>query len=114
MMSSRPPSILSARKRALAVALFFLSGASGLVYQVIWVRQFGKVFGNTLHSAALVTSIFLGGLGVGALVAGRWIDRGGRGDPARALRAYAACELAIAARATAGPPVTTSKLIPRC
>ena len=73
--------------------LFFLSGASGLVYQVAWVRQFGLIFGNTVHSAALVTSVFMGGLGIGAWAAGRWADRR-RSD---ALRAYGLVELGIAA-----------------
>ena len=31
--------------------LFFCSGVSGLIYQVVWVRSFGNVFGNTIHSA---------------------------------------------------------------
>src|SRR4029079_8341277 len=68
-------SVPPVRTRAIAVALFSLSGGSRLAYHVVWVRQFGRVFGNTLHSAALVTAVFVGGLGVGALVAGRWADR---------------------------------------
>ena len=28
--------------------LFFLSGISGLIYQVVWVRQFGHIYGNTV------------------------------------------------------------------
>jgi len=75
--------------------LFFLSGASGLVYQVAWVRQFGTVLGNTVHSAALVTSVFMGGLGVGAWAAGAWVDR----RRESALRAYGFVELGIAALA---------------
>ena len=27
--------------------LFFCSGISGLIYQVVWIREFGNVFGNT-------------------------------------------------------------------
>ena len=49
-------------------ALFFLSGVSGLLYQVVWVREFGNVFGNTVHSAATVTAVFLCGLGIGSLL----------------------------------------------
>ena len=33
--------------------LFFLSGLSGLIYQVVWVRMFGNVFGNTIYSASI-------------------------------------------------------------
>ena len=42
--------------------LFLLSGASGLIYQVIWVREFGNVFGNTIYSASLVVAVFMRGL----------------------------------------------------
>ncbi|MFT3770939.1 MAG: tetratricopeptide repeat protein [Minicystis sp.] len=76
-------------------ALFFLSGISGLVYQVVWVRQFGNLFGNTVHSAALVTAVFMCGLGVGSYLAGVWADRqAGRGAPAL-LAAYGWSEVAI-------------------
>ena len=29
-------------------AAVWASGASGLIYQVVWVREFGNVFGNTI------------------------------------------------------------------
>ena len=87
---------------ALAIyAVFFLSGISGLVYQVVWVRVFGNVFGNNVYSAALVTAVFMCGLGLGSWWIGRWVDRRYRGDARVPLRAYAACELAIAALALA-------------
>ena len=35
----------------MVLLLFFLSGISGLIYQVAWVRLFGNVFGNTVYSA---------------------------------------------------------------
>jgi spermidine synthase len=78
-------------------ALFFVSGACGLVYEVVWVRQLGNVFGNTVYSAALVTAVFMGGLGLGSYGAGDWIDRRLRRDPAAPLRAYGVAELTIAA-----------------
>ena len=31
--------------------LFFGSGASALIYEVVWVRVFANVFGNTIYSA---------------------------------------------------------------
>ncbi len=76
------------------LALFTASGASGLIYQVVWVRSFGNVFGNSIHSAAVVTAIFMLGLGLGSLVAGRWADR--RADLAAPLRMYGVAEAAIA------------------
>ncbi|MDE0886243.1 MAG: hypothetical protein OSB70_12005 [Myxococcota bacterium] len=80
-------------------AVFFLSGLSGLIYQVIWVRQFGLVFGNTLQSASLVSAIFLFGLGVGGWGAGILADRLNPKDQQAGLRLYSLCEAAIGALA---------------
>jgi len=77
--------------------LFFLSGISGLIYQVVWVRVFGNVFGNTVYSASVVVAVFMLGLGAGSYVAGRWADRRYAADPAAPLQAYGYFELAIAA-----------------
>src|SRR4051794_15682943 len=79
--------------------LFFASGISGLIYQVLWVRQFGAVFGNTVYSASLVTTVFMLGLGVGSAVLGRAADRRFAADPRWPLRAYGLSELGIAALA---------------
>src|SRR5688572_4594615 len=77
-------------------AIFFLSGISGLIYQVVWVRCFGRIFGNTVYSAALVIAVFMAGLGAGSYLFGVWIDRRAAQRPERALVAYAWAELAIA------------------
>jgi spermidine synthase len=81
---------------AFLYAFFFCSGVSGLIYQVVWVREFGNVFGATIHTASLVIAIFMLGLGCGSFVVGRWSDRRYRQDPESPLRAYALFELAIA------------------
>ena len=75
------------------IGLFFLSGITGLIYQVTWVRGFGRVFGNTLHSASIVTAVFMLGLGIGGYVVGRWIDR--KANPHLPLRVYAYFEIFI-------------------
>lgn len=76
--------------------LFGLSGAAGLIYQVVWVRELGIYFGSSVQAAALVTALFMLGLGVGSRVAGNWADRWFADRPAWPLRAYAASELSIA------------------
>ncbi len=81
--------------------MFFASGASGLVLEVVWVRGFGLVLGNTIWSAALVTAAYMAGLGAGAWLGGALADRVHRGDPRSPLVLYAWCELAIAAAALA-------------
>lgn len=73
--------------------LFTLSGVSGLIYQVLWVRVFGNQFGNSIHSASVVTATFMLGLGLGSFLAGRWVDR--VADPRRPLQAYGWVEVAI-------------------
>jgi spermidine synthase len=75
--------------------LFFLSGSSGLIYQVIWVRVFGNVFGNTIYSASLVVAVFMLGLGVGSWIFGSWSDRRYVAQPNSLLRAYGHIELVI-------------------
>jgi len=79
--------------------IFFLSGISGLVYQVVWVRWFGRLFGNSVHSASLVVAVFMLGLGVGSYLAGRWIDGRDRRGDGYPVRIYAYAELGIAALA---------------
>jgi spermidine synthase len=80
---------------SILLAAFFLSGAAGLIYQITWVRQFGNVFGNTIHSASIVVAVFMLGLGVGSYLAGVWADRQA-GGPGRLVRAYAWAEIALA------------------
>ncbi len=55
--------------------LFFLSGAAGLVYQVVWSRVLHEIFGVTVYATTAVLATFLGGLALGALVLGRFADR---------------------------------------
>jgi len=73
--------------------LFFFSGASALIYEVVWVRDFANVFGNTIYSASIVTAVFMLGLGIGGYAAGIWADRGYARR--NLLLIFAAFELAI-------------------
>ncbi|HLB02536.1 MAG TPA: fused MFS/spermidine synthase [Nitrospiria bacterium] len=54
---------------------FFLSGASGLIYEVIWLRMLVLVFGSTTLAVSTVLAAFMGGLALGSLWFGRIIDR---------------------------------------
>ena len=74
---------------------FFCSGLSGLIYQVVWVRVFGNVFGNTIYSTSLVVAVFMLGLGVGSYLVGRWADRRYAARPESLLSAYGYIELLI-------------------
>ena len=70
----------------------FISGASALVYQLIWVRLLGLVFGVSSFAVATVVAVFLLGLGLGSYFFGRWSERAS--DP---MRIYLFVELGIAA-----------------
>jgi len=71
-------------------ALFILSGISGIVYEIIWVRSFGLVFGNTIFASSTVLSVFMTGLALGSWLLGKQIDR-----RKNALVIYAFLELGI-------------------
>jgi spermidine synthase len=60
---------------ALLAALLFLSGASALVYQVLWLRMLSLTFGVTVHAASAVLAAFMAGLAIGGVAAGRAADR---------------------------------------
>jgi spermidine synthase len=55
--------------------LFFLSGATGLVYELLWVRVLYQTFGSTIHSVTTVVVAYMAGLGLGAWFLGRRVDR---------------------------------------
>jgi spermidine synthase len=78
------------------LVLFFCSGVSGLIYQVVWVREFGNVFGATIYSTSLVVALFMLGLGSGSCLVGRWADRRYLHAPESLLRAYGLVEFLIA------------------
>src|SRR3990172_3175296 len=68
--------------------LVAVSGASALVYESLWMRSFGLIFGSTTDAVGMVLAVFMGGLALGSLAAGRLPSR----DP---LWTYALVELGI-------------------
>ena len=82
-MSRRPSA-------GLLIACLFLSGATALVYEVVWLRMLGLVFGHTVHAVTTILAAFMGGLGLGSYVFGR--RAAGLSDP---IRAYGFLEIGI-------------------
>jgi len=72
--------------------LFFCSGVSSLVFETVFTRLLTYIFGNTAYAASTVLACFLGGLALGAVVIGRWIDR-----RPPSLRTYGRLELLVGA-----------------
>lgn len=80
--------------RALPIMMVLLSGFAGLVYQVLWMRQLGLLFGNTAHAAAATLAVFFAGLAGGSWFWGRRVSAA-----SNPLRTYARLEAGIAVTA---------------
>ena len=82
---------MQSRNRAwLVLALFFFSGATALVYEVVWSKFLSQMFGSTIYAQTAVLAAFMGGLALGNKFFGRWADRA-----LRPVRAYGVLEIAI-------------------
>lgn len=84
---------MSARSHRPTVAVsacLLASGAVALIYEVVWARLLGLVMGHTAYALSAILTSFLGGLALGAWLAGRWTSR-----HAVSLRHYAAVEAAV-------------------
>jgi spermidine synthase len=77
---------------------FVFSGATGLIYEVLWARMLGLVFGATTLAVSTVLAAFMGGLALGSALAGRLSPR-----IKRPLRSYGLLEIGIAAYAILVP-----------
>src|SRR2546429_6829689 len=86
-------------RRRLFVGLYAASGAAALMYEVTWARLLTLQMGHTVAAASTVLAAFMGGLAIGAAIAGRIPLR----TASARLRAYAALELGVAVSAAALP-----------
>ncbi|MGA3142633.1 MAG: fused MFS/spermidine synthase [Verrucomicrobiota bacterium] len=74
----------------MVLALFFGSGATALVYEVVWSKFLSVMFGSTIYAQTVVLAVFMGGLALGNRIFG------GRSDRLRQpVRAYGVLEIAI-------------------
>jgi len=76
----------------LVFLVFMLSGAAGLIYEIVWSRQLVLVFGNTTQAVSAILTGFFGGMAIGAVIGGRIADR-----VRSPLRLYAYLEIALVA-----------------
>ena len=83
-MPRRPPAV------GFLVACLFVSGATALVYEVVWLRILGLVFGHTVYAITTILAAFMGGLGLGSYVFGR--RAAGFANP---VRTYGLLEIGI-------------------
>jgi spermidine synthase len=85
---------------ALIVVLFFLSGATALMGEVVWMRMLGLVLGNTVWAASAAVAVWMAGMAVGARIGGRLAPK-----IRRHLRTYGLLEGAIGLFFAASPAV---------
>ena len=71
------------------LGVFAVSGFAGLVYEILWIRDFAFVLGNTVQTVSIVLAAYMTGLAAGSWAAGRLAGR-----IARPLAAYAVLEVA--------------------
>lgn len=77
--------------RALLCFLFFLSGSTSLVYQLLWTRRLTLILGHSVLAVSSVVSITMAGLALGAWAAGR----ASTGVPRIQVQRYAGLEAFI-------------------
>jgi predicted membrane-bound spermidine synthase len=90
--------------RLILCVLFFFSGGASLIYQVIWQRMLFTLFGVDLESVTIIVSVFMFGLGVGAIAGGFIADK----VPGRLLGIFVLIELSIAMFGFASPNIISS------
>src|SRR5690606_3394240 len=79
----------TARQTAI-LAVFTLSGFTGLIYESIWSHYLRIFLGHAAYAQTLVLAIFMGGMAIGAWLVGRQSTR-----VRRLLFGYALVELLI-------------------
>ena len=84
-LSSQPQWVV-----ALLLLVFLLSGAAGLIHEVVWMRLLAGVFGATSLAVSTVLAAFMGGLALGSY----WIGRR-MGQLSDRRRIYALLEIGI-------------------
>ena len=71
--------------------IFFLSGAAGGIYEVIWAKQLLLIFGASAFAVSTVLTSYMAGLAIGSFFMGRYVDK----NPGNPIRIFALLELGI-------------------
>lgn len=87
-------------------SIFFISGAAGLIYEIVWARLLIVIFGGTTNSVVAVVAVFLGGLAIGSFLFGKYADT--VEHPSALLRLYALLEIGVGATALLSPSLLSA------
>src|SRR5687768_16721201 len=63
------------RKSDPVLAIFFVSGFSGLIYESVWSHYVKLFLGHAAYAQTLVLVIFIGGLALGSWLCARYTER---------------------------------------
>jgi len=106
MSENRISRTASDRTILLILICFFLSGLTGLTYEILWIRMIVKIIGGAPFAVSIILTVFMGGLGLGSYLAGRFIDRvEGAGN---LVRIYGILEIIIGAYGLLLPVLLTA------
>ncbi len=64
----------SSNAKSILAILFVISGAAGLIYQVVWFKYLALFVGNTTYAQMIVLATFLGGIAAGNFFIGTHAD----------------------------------------
>jgi spermidine synthase len=90
-------------RETILLVCFFLSGAAGLLYQVLWLRSLTFVFGHTLLAITMILAAFMAGLALGSLLFARLSAR-----LRNLIGAYGFIEIAIGLTCAAVPALLSA------
>ncbi len=77
-------------KDSIALTCFFLSGFTGLVYEICWIRKASLIFGTTIFALSTVVAVFFAGLAIGSYLFGKYTDK-----TSQPLKVYAFLEIGL-------------------
>jgi spermidine synthase len=83
---------------SIVLSFFFLSGFTGLCYEICWIRLSSRIFGSTTFAVSSVVALFFTGMALGSRYFG---NRSGRYR--KPLKVYALLEIGIGLIAVASP-----------
>jgi len=90
-------------RQAVILLLYFFSGFSALVYEIVWARMLGLAVGTTVVAWAAVLAAYMGGMALGAAFGGRFADR-----TSHPVGLFALCEAGIGIFGAISPAIMRS------
>lgn len=89
--------------KAILFVCFFLSGFCGLLYQIVWLRLAYASFGIVTPVLSVVVSMFMAGLCIGSVLAGKLAVAASKKTHVSAIQLYGVTELLIGVGGVAVP-----------